>query len=97
MSQAPMTLNDSIALVPQLTTRQREVLICIGMGLSTREIAAKLFRSPKAVEGHTQALIRIFGGRRVHLARIAIAAGLTDIRAIQPTAIENQDPLSCAT
>ena len=36
----------------QLTPRQREILLLIGQGHGTKEIAARLFISPKTVETH---------------------------------------------
>lgn len=61
----------------QLTSREREVLRLIGMGLSTSQIATRLTRSMKTVEWHRVSLgSKLKVKNRVELARIAIAAGL---------------------
>lgn len=62
----------------QLTPREREVLRFIAEGLSTPQIANRLFRSEKTVESHRQSLARKLGLRnRVELTRYAIQAGVT--------------------
>lgn len=64
----------------QLTAREREVLIHIGRGLSTAEIASTLGRSTKTVEWHRVSLGNKLGiTNRVELARIAIRAGVTPL------------------
>ncbi|HEX2838997.1 MAG TPA: LuxR C-terminal-related transcriptional regulator [Phycisphaerales bacterium] len=66
-----------------LTTREREVLRLIGMGLSTSQIATRLSRSMKTVEWHRVSLgSKLKVKNRVELARIAIAAGL--VQAFDP-------------
>lgn len=61
-----------------LTSRQREVLVMIGEGLSSAEIARRLHRTVKTVESHRLALGKKLGVRnRVELALIAHRAGLT--------------------
>lgn len=61
-----------------MTAREREVLIHIGRGLSTAEIASTLGRSTKTVEWHRVSLGNKLGiTNRVELARIAIRAGVT--------------------
>lgn len=63
-----------------LTPRQIEVLKGIGDGFTTKEIARKMYRSPKAVEKHREALYRIFKVQGiVRLARIAIAFGISSL------------------
>jgi DNA-binding CsgD family transcriptional regulator len=71
---------DSAGAVGSLTPRQREVLALIGQGLSTAEIARRLYRTVKTIESHRLMLGKRLGARnRVELARIAIQAGLTDL------------------
>ncbi len=70
--------SDDEGLLGQLTAREREVLIHIGRGLSTAEIASTLGRSTKTVEWHRVSLGNKLGiTNRVELARIAIRAGVT--------------------
>lgn len=71
---------DATEAVESLTPRQREVLALIGQGLSTAEIARRLYRTVKTIESHRLMLGKRLGARnRVELARIAIQAGLTDL------------------
>lgn len=71
---------DATEAVQGLTPRQREVLALIGQGLSTAEIARRLYRTVKTIESHRLMLGKRLGARnRVELARIAIRAGLTDL------------------
>ena len=61
----------------RLTRRETEVLSLIGGGMSTADIATKLGRSIKTIEGHRVSLGSKLGiTNRVELARIAIRAGL---------------------
>jgi len=64
-----------------LTKTQMRVLKLVGDGLGTKEIAYKMKISPKTCEYHRAALNRIFGfaGGSIHLARIAIAFGLSSL------------------
>jgi len=48
-----------------LTEREREVLHLICEGLSTDEVAQRLFISPRTVEGHRKNLIAKFGVRNI--------------------------------
>jgi DNA-binding NarL/FixJ family response regulator len=67
--------------VGSLTTRELQILRLIGEGLTTAQIAARLFRSAKTVEWHRMVIGRKLGAKnRVELARIAISAGLVDSR-----------------
>ena len=60
-----------------LTPRELEVLGMIGEGLTTSQMAERLARSTKTVEGHRIALgAKLNVTNRVELARIAIRAGL---------------------
>ena len=60
-----------------LTSREREVLEHLVLGLSDREIADALFVSHRTVETHVSNVIAKFGVRtRAQAASIAIATGL---------------------
>ncbi len=60
-----------------LSKREREILALLAQGLSTPEIADRLFRSPKTVDSHRANLARkLRANNRVQLTRIAIAGGL---------------------
>jgi len=60
-----------------LTPRELEVLGMIGEGLSTSQMAERLGRSTKTVEGHRISLgAKLNVTNRVELARVAIRAGL---------------------
>lgn len=62
-----------------LTEREREVLRLIVEGYSNREIAEKLFISPKTVENHRTSLMNKLNRHDViGLVKYAIAAGLVD-------------------
>lgn len=62
----------------RLTPREREILILIAQGLTTKEIATKLFISIPTVETHRSNLMSKTGGRNVAaLVRFAIDAGLS--------------------
>lgn len=61
-----------------LSPRELEVLVLLGEGLSSKEIAARLFRSRRTVENHRLALghkLRVKS--RIELVQIAHRAGLT--------------------
>lgn len=75
----PAKLQDHGALAT-LTNREREVLGLIGDGLATADIAKALGRSVKTIEWHRVSLGNKLGvTNRVELARIAIAAGLSNL------------------
>ncbi|MFG0244310.1 MAG: LuxR C-terminal-related transcriptional regulator [Phycisphaerales bacterium JB054] len=60
-----------------LTRREMEVLALIGHGMSTKEIADTLHRSPRTVERHCDGLReKLQTANRVQLAEFARAAGL---------------------
>lgn len=42
----------------KLTPREKEILIYVVNGLYNKEIAAKIFRSPKTVEKHRNSIFR---------------------------------------
>ena len=45
-------LEGELGMIEQLTDRQRQVLLLVGQGFSTQEIATRLGISPKAIEYH---------------------------------------------
>ena len=60
-----------------LTPRQREVMELLGLGFSSREMAARLFISVKTVDSHLQALRQLLGvdtGRRLIVVAARMAA-----------------------
>ena len=62
-----------------LTTRERQVLRLLAMGVSTREAAARLTISPKTVETHRVRIYEKLGAKGVvDLTRIAVRSGLVD-------------------
>lgn len=61
-----------------ISKRELEVLALIGQGLTAKEIAAMLCRSPKTIEHHRSSLgTKLNGANRVELAMIAHEAGLS--------------------
>jgi len=63
-------------LMSRITQREREVLVLVGKGATTKEIAEQLFISPKTVEGHrTNLMKKLEVVNAVGLARWAIIAG----------------------
>ncbi|MDT0309471.1 response regulator transcription factor [Streptomyces sp. DSM 44917] len=63
----------------QLTAREREVLACVGAGLSNGEIARRIHVGVTTVKTHVASLMRKTGSTtRVHLALYAARHGLTD-------------------
>lgn len=63
---------------PTLTDREREVLRYVATGLSSKQIAERLFLSPRTVENHVGATLRKLQLRnRVELARYAVDHGLS--------------------
>lgn len=71
----------------QLSSREREVLIEIAKGATSKEIARRFGLSPRTVESHREALTRKLGVRGVAaLTRLAIDAGLiSESGDIRPT------------
>lgn len=87
--------NDDLGRMAALTDREREVLALIGMGLSTAEIADRLFRAAKTIEGHRVSLgVKLGVSNRVQLARIAIRAGLSPLSASQIEIKPNPRPVT---
>lgn len=63
--------------IAQLSSREREVLVEIAKGATSKEIARQFGLSPRTVESHREALARKLGVRGVAaLTRLAIDAGL---------------------
>ncbi len=80
--------------VPALTRREREVVRLASRGLSGREIAEHLCRSPRTVENHLRSIYRKFGVRnRVEMVRAAQASGLLSSlgETIEPRVISQKD------
>jgi DNA-binding NarL/FixJ family response regulator len=65
--------------IDALTTRERQVLRLLAMGVSTREAAARLTISPKTVETHRVRIYTKLGCRSaVELTRIAVRTGMIE-------------------
>ncbi len=61
----------------KLSKREREVLVLLGSGMTIKQIAEKLGRSEKTIEGHRDSIYRkIAVNNRAELAMLAIRAGL---------------------
>lgn len=68
------------SLLQTLTDREREVLQMMSEGLSTKEIAGKLFVSPKTVETHRAKLMdKLQINTTAELTKFAIREGLTTL------------------
>ncbi len=64
----------------RLSERQREVLRYVASGMSKREVAGKMFISPRTVERHVANIMGILDIHdRVHLTRYAIREGLIEL------------------
>jgi len=63
-----------------LTAREQEVMVLMAEGLSTSQVADKLFISPKTVENHRSSIMRKLELHNiVELTRYAAKLGLIDI------------------
>ncbi len=63
-----------------LTLREQEVLVLLAEGLSPKQIADKLFISPKTAENHRSSIMRKLGlHSAIELARYAARIGLIDL------------------
>lgn len=68
---------DELRTVPKLTRREKEVLTEAASGLTTAQIAEKLFISPHTVESHRKNLIEKFGTKNLSSAiKLATEYGL---------------------
>jgi DNA-binding NarL/FixJ family response regulator len=62
---------------PTLTEREKEILTCVAEGLSTKQIAKKLFISPRTVEVHRSNMIKKLGAQNAaELVKLAVQHGL---------------------
>lgn len=60
-----------------LTPREQEVLVRVGWGLSTKEIALALEIAPKTVDGHVERMrLKMGAHNRSHLIGLAAGMGL---------------------
>lgn len=65
----------------KLTRREQEVMRLVAQGLSTKEIAAKLFISPKTVENHRTKIMEKLGFENViELVKYSAKLGIINIR-----------------
>ena len=63
-----------------LTDREKQILRMIANGMSRREIAQRLCRSPMTIDNHRKSILKKLGVRdRVELVRYAIAEGLGEL------------------
>lgn len=70
-------MDDHRSDLERLSVREREVLQLLAEGYTGREVADKLFISPKTVEGHKTRLMQKLGARnRSDLIRFALTSGL---------------------
>lgn len=68
---------EGLRTVPKITRREREILIEASNGLTTVEIAEKLFISPHTVESHRKNLIEKFEAKNLSTAiKLALEYGL---------------------
>lgn len=76
-SQRSGTRRKAVEAVARLSPRERQMLLLVSQGLSTREIAADLSLSQRTVEMHRGNMMRKLGAATViEAVRIAEAAGL---------------------
>lgn len=70
-------VKDGLSSVPKLTRREKEILVEAATGLTTAQIAEKLFISPHTVESHRKNLIEKFKTSNLSSAiKLAIEYGL---------------------
>lgn len=76
-SSSPNEVLEPQTLLGSLTTREVEILRLIGKGLGRTQIAARLCRSVKTIDGHQDRMMRKLGiASRADLMRFAIREGL---------------------
>lgn len=81
-TQKKMTIKetDQLNTVPKLTRREKEILIEAAIGLTTNQIAEKLFISPHTVESHRKNLIEKFQTSNLSSAiKLALEYGLIGV------------------
>lgn len=70
---------EKVAILDRISPREREVLLLVGQGATTKEIASQLFISPKTVEVHRSQLMKKLGvTNAAGLARWAALAELIE-------------------
>jgi len=63
-----------------LTSREQEIMVLLAQGLSTKQIAEKLFISPKTVENHRSNILRKLNiHSTIELVRYAARLGIIDV------------------
>ena len=66
-----------LSAIDRLSSREIEVLRCIGNGMSRVAIGKSLSRSPKTIDGHQERIMRKLGiATRSELMRFAIREGI---------------------
>jgi DNA-binding NarL/FixJ family response regulator len=69
-----------LALIGDLTDRERDILVEIGRGRTNTEIAAELFLAESTVKNYVGRIFAKIGARdRVHAVIVAFRAGLVDV------------------
>jgi FixJ family two-component response regulator len=70
--------NDDASKLAKLTRREREILVIVGKGLHSKEIARALAISPRTVEVHKASIMAKLGARNVaELVRFALTVDKT--------------------
>ncbi len=82
IADAPIVLSPAKAREPGgLTPARLKVLRLLVLGLTNREIAEALERSEETVKRQVRELLRTVGAKnRAHLAALAVAYGIADVR-----------------
>ncbi|MDD3313654.1 response regulator transcription factor [Pseudodesulfovibrio sp.] len=80
MQSKPDSVRDDLEPYATLTAREQEVMRHLAEGLTAKDVAAKLFISPKTVENHRTNLMKKLGLQStVELIRYAARLGLIDL------------------